>query len=60
VPYYIEGEMRYIEKEITEYYGSKLNYVPWSQVYLNGSNIENTTEAIVISYWDRDEFLMTY
>ena len=50
----------YTETKICEYSWSKLNYIPWSQVYINGSNIENTTEAILISYWDRDEFLMTY
>lgn len=60
VPDLVNDEIKYTEKEICEYSGSKLNYIPWSQVYLNGSNIENTTEAIVISYWDRDEFLLTY
>lgn len=55
-----DGSITYTTTQITEYSGSKLNYIPWSQVYINGSNIENTTEAIVISYWDRDEFLMAY
>ena len=55
-----DGTIKYTETEICEYSGSKLNYIPWSQVYVNGSNIENTTEAIIISYWDRDEFLLTF
>lgn len=60
VPSIVKWKIVYEEKEICEYNWSKLNYIPWSQVYLNGSNIENTTEAIVISYWDRDEFLLTF
>ena len=50
----------YTEKEIIEYDGCKLNPIPWNQVYLNWSNIENTTEAIIITYWDRDEFLLIF
>lgn len=60
VPYKVGDTLEYKEETITEYCGCKLNYIPWSQVYLNWSNIENTTEAIVISYWDRDEFLLTF
>lgn len=58
---YLENEViKYKEEVVCEYSWSKLNYIPWSQVYVNGSNIENTTEAIVITYWDRDEFLLTF
>jgi len=53
-------EFKYTEKEIVEYEGCKLTHIPWAQIYLNGSNIEDTTEAILISYWDRDEFLLTF
>lgn len=55
-----EGNITYVDEEICEYKWSKLIHLPWSQVYLNGSNIENTTEAITITYWDRDEFLLTF
>lgn len=50
----------YTEKEIVEYEGCKLEHIPYAQVYVNGSNIENSTIAITISYWDRDEFLLTF
>lgn len=49
--------IEYSSEVVTEYRWCKLNHLPYSQVYLNWSNIENTTEAIVINYWDRDEFL---
>ncbi len=55
-----EGTITYTKEEITEYEGCKLTHIPWAQTYLNWSNIENTTEAIIISYWDRDEFLLTF
>lgn len=50
----------YKEEMINEYEGCKLSHIPYAQVYVNWSNIENTTEAIIISYWDRDEFLLTF
>lgn len=50
----------YTEEEIVEYEGCKLEHIPYAQVYVNWSNIENSTIAITISYWDRDEFLLTF
>lgn len=55
-----DNTITYAQEEIIEYEGCKLTHIPWAQVYMNGSNIENTTESIVISYWDRDEFLLTF
>ena len=55
-----DWEITYNEQMIVEYEWCKLTHIPWAQVYLNGSNIENSTESIVISYWDRDEFLLTF
>lgn len=59
-PYILNWKIEYKEKEIVEYSWCKLVHIPWWQVYLNWRNIENTTEAIVISYWDRDEFLLKF
>lgn len=59
-PYILNWKIEYRDKEIVEYAGCKLVHIPWWQVYMNWRNIENTTEAIVISYWDRDEFLLKF
>lgn len=55
-----DGSIVYDEKTINEYKGCKLNYIPWMNVYLNGTSLDSTTEAIVLSYWDRNEFIKVY
>lgn len=60
IPRVSNGSIVYDEKEIEEYVWCRLNFIPWINVYLNGTNIENTTEAIIISYWDRNEFISIY
>lgn len=60
MPRIVKWTITYDEKEINEYKWCRLNYIPWMNVYLNGTSIENTTEAIVISYWDRNEFISIY
>lgn len=59
-PYKVWEEIRYKEETVNEFTWCKLNHIPYSQIYVNWSSIENTTEAITISYWDRDEFLLTF
>lgn len=48
------------EEEIVEYEGCKLEHINWNQVFLNGNNIENTTEAIIIKFFDYAEFLEVF
>lgn len=50
------GLISFIEKEIKEYEGEELIPLDWSNVYVNGSTIDTTTEAIHITHWDKDEF----
>ena len=60
VPLSIDDKLSFKEETICDYEGIKLSHIPWNQVYINGSNIENTSEAIIITYWDRNEFLNTF
>jgi len=55
-----DNTIEYLEETINEFSWCKLSHIPYSQVYLNWNSIDNTTEAIVISYWDRDEFLLSF
>lgn len=54
------GEVTFIEEERIEYEGCKLVPLDWSNVYVNGVDINNCTEAIVISHWDKAEFFSTF
>lgn len=53
-------EYEWVDEEIVEYEGCKLEHINWNQVYMNGTNIENTTEACVIKYYDFQEFLSIF
>lgn len=46
----------YIEKEIVDYKWCKLTPLEWHNVYLNGSSLDNCTEACIITHWDKDEW----
>ena len=54
------GVILWTEEEVVDYEGCKLVYVPWNNVWLNGPNIELTTEAAVVTYYDRDKFFEVF
>lgn len=51
-----DGTISVNEKEITVYRGCKLMPLEWHNVYVNWSSMEDCTEAIIISHWDKDEW----
>ncbi len=51
-----EGWFEWKKEQILEYEGCKLEHINWNQVFLNWNNIENSTEAIVVKYFDFNEF----
>lgn len=59
-PTLTEDGITFTEKEVTDYEGCKLNYIPWKNVWLNGRNIEQTTEAAVVTYFDRAKFFEVF
>lgn len=57
VPIVKGDEIDFEERELVDYDGCKLVHIDWDRVYVNGSNIDETTEAVVVEYYDRDGFL---
>lgn len=55
-----DGTLSFEDKEIVDYEGCKLVPLDWNLVYVNGVDIENCTEAIVVSHWDKDEFFSAF
>jgi hypothetical protein len=51
-----DGTVKVEEKEIPIYKGCKLQNLEWHNVYVNGSSMDDCTEAIIISHWDKDEW----
>lgn len=49
-------EITFIEKEIIDYEGCELIRIDWANTYVNWSSMDNCTEAIVVTHWDKDEF----
>lgn len=47
-------------KMVEDYCGPKLEYVPWEYVWVNGTDMENATKCVVVSYHHRDEFRALY
>lgn len=48
------------EKEVVEYEGCKLFHLPWNTVWVNGRNMEETTEAIIVTNYDRAKFFSKF
>ena len=46
-----DGTIVFNEEVITEYEGCKLIYIPWKNVWMNGRNIEQSTEAAVVTFY---------
>lgn len=59
-PYMEGGELKFKKELIKDYDDVFLEHIPWENVYLNNTTIENSTEAIVIRHWERDEFLSKF
>ncbi len=57
-----DGEEKIVFEEVVieEYEGCRLTYIPWSNVWVNGRDIEETTEAVIITYYDRAKFFEVY
>ncbi len=60
VPYKKNGKILYKEKDISDYSGCRLTYIPWENVLINGTNIENSTEFIYFKEYYRDEFFQIF
>jgi hypothetical protein len=48
------------EEEVVEYEGCELVPCDWGNLYVNGSSIDNSTEAAYITHWDKDEFFSNF
>lgn len=59
-PVMTEWVIMWTEEEVVDYEGCKLIYVPWNNVWLNWPNIELTTEAAVVTYYDRSQFFEVF
>lgn len=47
----------FVEDTICEYDGCELVYLPWENVFINGSSLEDSTEAIALQYFTREQFM---
>ena len=52
--------LTFSEDIIIDYEWCKLIPLEWNNVYVNGSDIESCTEAIVVSHWDKAEFFQSF
>ncbi len=43
-------------QKVKEYEGCELIPLDWSAVFLNWNSIDNSTEWVYVSHWDKDEF----
>ena len=60
VPYKSKGKIKYKTKEICEYEGSRLTYIPYENIIINGTSIDTSNEAIYFQEYNRDEFFQIY
>ena len=59
-PYMVDGKLEFKEETKKDYDDVYLEHVPWENVYVNNTTLENSTEAIVIRHWERDEFIAKF
>ena len=52
-----DGSISYKEKIILDYDGIWCEHIPWENFYIDGTDIDNSNEAVWIKYWDRGEFI---
>lgn len=50
----------YEEQTVCEYDAPMLEHIRWENVFLNGTNIDDTTEAAIVKHYDRDEFFALF
>ncbi len=55
-----DGVITYKEEEVIDYEGCRLSYIPWNNVWVNGRDLEETTEACIITYYDRAKFFEVF
>ena len=51
-----EWNLGFEDGEAIDYEGCELIPLDWSNTFVNGADIDNCTEAILITHWDKDEF----
>ena len=56
----VDGKLEFKEETKKDYDDVYLEHVPWENVYVNNTTLENSTEAIVIRHWERDEFIAKF
>lgn len=57
---YGDDKIKFEEKEIIDYEGCRLNYLSWQNVWVNGKDMEQCTEAIILTYYDRAKFFQVF
>jgi len=51
------GKITYNEKIVVDYDGVWCEQIPWENFFIDGTDIDNSNEAVWIKYWDRGEFI---
>lgn len=49
------------KKEMTvDYDDCYLEHIPWENIYVNSTSVEDSTECIIVRHWERDEFISKF
>lgn len=60
-PYYDDNwDMLFKDEKVLEYDGIYCEYIPIENFFIDWDDIDNSTEAIWIKYYDKDEYLKMY
>lgn len=60
VPSMVNGALSFKKELIKDYDDVCLEHIPWDNVYVNNTTLENSTEAIILRHWERDEFISKF